>query len=190
MPEPATLAQVITAYKEGLTHGVEHFRHDLAKLRTGRASSQMFEDLKVDVYGTPTPVKHVGTVTVVDTQTVTIQPWDQTLLSKIEKAVTTSDLGLTAVVDGRSVRVPIPRPTVERRREFVKIAKKGLEDAKVALRNLRHKAIEAAKKLEKDKLATQDELKRAEGDIQKLLDQHVKALDDAFAAKEKEIMGD
>ena len=161
---------------------------DFAKLRTGRASTGLVENLKVDYYGTPTPVSQMASVAVPDSRTLTIQPWDKGAFALIEKAIVKSDLGLTPSNDGKVIRITIPALTEERRKELTKLAKKYSEDAKVAVRNVRRDANEHLKKLEKDKAMTEDELKKATEDMQKVTDKYVKKCDDKTLAKEKEIM--
>ena len=161
---------------------------DFSKLRTGRASTSLVENIKVDYYGTPTPINQLSSVAVPDSRTLTIQPWDRGSFSLIEKAIVKSDLGLSPSNDGKLIRITIPALTEERRKELTKLAKKYAEDAKVAVRNVRRDANESLKKLEKDKLLTEDDLKKATEDMQKLTDKYVKKCDEKAQAKEKEIM--
>lgn len=161
---------------------------DFGKLRTGRASTALVDAIKVDYYGTPTPISQLASVAVPDSRTVTIQPWDKGAFSGVEKAILKSDLGLTPVNDGKIIRISIPPLTEERRKELVKVSRKYTEDAKVAVRNVRRDANEQLKKLEKDKLISEDELKKAGEDVQKLTDKYVAEADKRCQAKEKEIM--
>lgn len=163
---------------------------DFGKLRTGRASTSLVEELKIDYYGTPTPVSQVASIAVPDSRTITIQPWDRGAFSLVEKAILKSDLGLTPVNDGKIIRIGIPPLTEERRKELVKVARKYGEDAKVAIRNIRRDANDVLKKLEKDKDKgySEDEIKRAQEAIQKLTDGYVGKIDQKFQEKEKEIM--
>ena len=161
---------------------------DYGKLRTGRATTGLVEDIKVNYYGTPTPIKQLASVAVPDSRTVTIQPWDRGAFSLVEKAILKSDLGLTPMNDGKLIRIAIPPLTEERRKELSKVAKKYTEDAKVAIRNIRRDVNDALKKLEKDKVLSEDELKKAMDDIQKLTDSYVAKSDAKASAKEKEIM--
>ena len=161
---------------------------DYGKLRTGRATTGLVEDIKVDYYGTRTPIKQLASVAVPDSRTVTIQPWDRGAFSLVEKAILKSDLGLTPMNDGKLIRLAIPPLTEERRKELSKVAKKYTEDAKVAIRNIRRDVNDALKKLEKDKVLSEDELKKAMDDIQKLTDSYVAKSDAKASAKEKEIM--
>ena len=151
---------------------------DFAKLRTGRASTALVDGIKADYYGTPVP----------DSRTLTIQPWDKGGIAAVEKAILKSDLGLTPVNDGKIIRIVIPPLTEERRKDLVKVARKYSEEAKVAVRNVRRDANDGLKKLEKDKEITEDELKKAVDDVQKLTDKFVGDVDKKCAAKEKEIM--
>ena len=161
---------------------------DYGKLRTGRATTGLVEDIKVDYYGTPTPIKQLASVAVPDSRTVTIQPWDRGAFSLVEKAILKSDLGLTPMNDGKLIRLAIPPLTEERRKEISKVAKKYTEEPKVAIRNIRRDVNDALKKLEKDKVLSEDELKKAMDDIQKLTDSYVAKSDAKASAKEKEIM--
>ncbi len=161
---------------------------DFGKLRTGRASTALVDGIKVDYYGTPTPISQLASVAVPDSRTVTIQPWDKGSFSGVEKAILKSDLGLTPVNDGKIIRISIPPLTEERRKELVKVSRKYTEDAKVAVRNVRRDANDQLKKLEKDKTISEDELKKANDDVQKLTDKYVADADKRCQAKEKEIM--
>ncbi|MDR1857332.1 MAG: ribosome recycling factor [Desulfovibrio sp.] len=161
---------------------------DFGKLRTGRATTALVEGIKADYYGTPTPIEQMASVAVPDSRTLTIQPWDKGGIGPVEKALLKSDLGLTPINDGRIIRIVIPPLTEERRKELVKVARKYTEETKVAVRNIRRDANEAMKKLEKDKAITEDELKKAVDEVQKLTDKFIGDADKKCAAKEKEIM--
>ena len=161
---------------------------DFAKLRTGRASTALVDGIKADYYGTPTPISQMASVAVPDSRTLTIQPWDKGGIAVVEKAILKSDLGLTPVNDGKIIRIVIPPLTEERRKDLVKVARKYSEEAKVAVRNVRRDANDGLKKLEKDKEITEDELKKAVDDVQKLTDKFVGEVDKKCAGKEKEIM--
>lgn len=174
--------------EERMEKALASLERDFAKLRTGRASTALVEDLKVDYYGTPTPIQQLASIAVPDSRTITIQPWDRNAFGPVEKAILKSDLGLTPMNDGRLIRISIPPLTEERRKELTKISKKYTEDAKIALRNIRRDANESLKKLEKDKAISSDELKKAMDDIQKLTDSYVKKADAKAQVKEKEIM--
>lgn len=161
---------------------------DFTKLRTGRASPSLVDEIKVDYYGTPTPIKGVATVSIPDSKTIAIQPWDRGAFALIEKAIQKSDLGLNPMNDGKLIRIVIPALTEERRKELSKLAKKYGEDAKVALRNIRRDVNDAMKKLEKEKLISEDEVKKALDEIQKVTDKYVAKCDVKYQAKDKEIM--
>ena len=174
--------------EERMEKALVALERDYGKLRTGRATTGLVEDIKVDYYGTPTPIKQLASVAGPDSRTVTIQPWDRGAFSLVEKAILKSDLGLTPMNDGKLIRIAIPPLTEERRKELSKVAKKYTEDAKVAIRNIRRDVNDALKKLEKDKVLSEDELKKAMDDIQKLTDSYVAKSDAKASAKEKEIM--
>ena len=157
-------------------------------LLPGRAFSAFVDGIKADYYGTPTPISQMASVSVPDSRTVSIQPWDKGGISIIEKAILKSDLGLTPVNDGKVIRIMIPPLTEDRRKELVKVARKYTEEAKVAVRNVRRDANDGLKKLEKDKAISEDEQKKASEDVQKLTDKFVAEADKKCAAKEKEIM--
>lgn len=161
---------------------------DFAKLRTGRASTALVEGIKADYYGTPTAIGQMASVAVPDSRTVTIQPWDKGGIAAVEKAILKSDLGLTPVNDGKVVRISIPPLTEDRRKELVKVSRKYGEEGKVAVRNVRRDANDGLKKLEKDKVISEDELKKSAEDVQKLTDKFVAEVDKRCANKEKEIM--
>lgn len=161
---------------------------EFTKLRTGRASTSLVEAIKVDYYGTPTPINQVASVAVPDSRTVTIQPWDKGAFPLVEKAILKSDLGLTPMNDGKLIRISIPPLTEERRKDLVKVSRKYTEDAKVAIRNVRRDVNEQFKKLEKDKVLSEDELKKTGEDVQKLTDKFVAETDKRCQGKEKEIM--
>ena len=160
---------------------------DFSRLRTGRASTGLVDNIKVDYYGTPTPISQLASVAIPDSRTITIQPWDRGAFASVEKAILKSDLGLTPVNDGKIIRISIP-PLTDRRKELGKLARKSGEEAKVAVRNVRRDANDQLKKLEKDKAISEDELKKATDDVQKLTDKYVAKVDEKCAAKEKEIM--
>jgi ribosome recycling factor len=161
---------------------------EFSHLRTGRASVALLDGVKVDYYGTPTPIDQLASVSTPDSRTITIQPWDRAAFGLVEKAIMKSDLGLTPVNDGKIIRIGLPPLTEDRRKELVKLAKKYTEEAKVAVRNIRRDANDALKKLQKDKAISEDDLRKGEADIQKATDSFVAKLDQSFAKKEKEIM--
>ncbi len=163
-------------------------KEEFAKLRTGRASAGLLEGIKVDYYGTPTPINQLATINIPEPRLIVIQPWDVSQIGAIEKAVLSSDLGLTPTNDGKIIRISIPQLTEERRKELVKVAKKYAEECRVAIRNIRRDANEKLKKLEKDKLISQDELKKAQQEIQKITDDEIEEINALLEKKEEEIM--
>ncbi len=182
------MEEIKSKAKERMDKTLESLVRDFTKLRTGRASASLVEDIKVDYYGNLTPLNQVASVAVPDSRTITIQPWDKSGFAAIDKAIQKSDLGINPVNDGKIIRIVIPPLTEERRKELVKLAKKYGEDAKVALRNIRREANDALKKAEKDKTITEDDHRKASDDIQKLTDAYVGKVDEKCAAKDKEIM--
>lgn len=179
---------VIANMKSHMEKSVEALRKEYQKVRTGRASTALLDDIKVDSYGTPSPLNQVATLAVPEPRTITIQPWEPKMIAVIEKAIMKSELGLNPVNDGKLIRLVLPPLTEERRKDIVKGLKKQGEDTKVAVRNIRRDAIDSLKKLEKDKQITEDELKRAEKEVQTLTDGFVTKVDEVFAHKEKEVM--
>jgi ribosome recycling factor len=167
---------------------VEDFRKELASVRTGRANAALLDNVRVDYHGTPMPVNQLGTVTVPDASMLVISPWDPSAVALIDKAIRASDLGLNPTNDGKVVRVPIPSPTEERRKELVKHVHKVLENHRTAVRNIRRDIKEAIDKLEKDKKISQDEQKRALDELEKVSHAETKKIEDLSASKEKEVM--
>jgi ribosome recycling factor len=174
--------------EEGMKKAVDSFKRDLQKIRTGRANAAMLDSIKVDYYGTPTPVNQVATVQVVDARLITVKPWEKSMLPVIDKAIRASDLGINPVSDSELVRLPIPPLTQERRKELAKVVNKQTEEARVAVRSARRDAMDLVKEAEKDKEITEDERKNGEKKIQDLTDKYIAMLDDIAKAKEKEIM--
>jgi ribosome recycling factor len=181
------LNDITTDAEEGMKKAVEAFKRDLAKVRTGRATTAMLDGVRVDYYGTPTPLNQVASVTVVDARLISIKPWEKSMIPIIDKAIRASDLGLNPVPDAELVRLPIPPLTAERRRDLVKSVKKMTEESKVAVRAARRDAMDMLKEAEKDKEITEDEKKVGERKVQDLTDKYVATLDDLEAKKEKEI---
>ncbi|KAA2286248.1 ribosome recycling factor [Arenimonas fontis] len=171
-----------------MAKSVEALRQELTKLRTGRASTALVDHLKVNYYGSDMPLSQVATVAVSDARSITITPWEKGMVSAVEKAILASDLGLTPNTAGQVIRINLPPLTEERRKELSKHVHHEGENAKVAVRNVRRDAIQHVKELLKDKQITEDEARRAEDDIQKLTDKHVKDVDDVVKAKEQELM--
>jgi ribosome recycling factor len=174
--------------EDGMKKAIEAFKRDLAKVRTGRATTAMLDGIKVDYYGTPTPVNQVATVTVVDARLISVKPWEKNMVPIIEKSIRASDLGINPVADSDLVRPPIPPLTQERRRDLVKNVKKLMEEAKVAVRAARRDAMDLLKDAEKDKEITEDARKGGEKRIQDLTDKYVDSVDQLAGTKEKEIM--
>ena len=167
---------------------IEAFRKELGKVRTGRASFSLLDGVKVDYYGTPTPLQQVGTLSVPESRLITVTPWDTKMIGPIEKAIQGSGLGLNPSSDGKMVRIPIPPLTEERRRELAKVVRKMAEDARVSVRNVRREAIEKLKDREKKKEVSEDVVKRGQERIQKETDAHVKKIDEILKSKEQEIL--
>jgi ribosome recycling factor len=167
---------------------IEAFRKELGKVRTGRASFSLLDGVKVDYYGTLTPLQQVGTLSVPESRLITVTPWDTKMIGPIEKAIQGSGLGLNPSSDGKTVRIPIPPLTEERRRELAKVVRKMGEDARVAVRNVRREAIERLKEREKKKEISEDVVKRGQERIQKETDAHVKKIDEILKSKEQEIL--
>jgi len=184
----ATPKDAIAGARTRMEKAVEDFRKELSGIRTGRANVSVLDSIRVDYHGTPMPVNQLGTVTVPDATMLVIAPWDASAVAMIDKAIRASDLGLNPTNDGKVVRVPMPAPTEERRRELVKHMHKTLENHRTAVRNVRRDAKEAIDKLEKDKKISQDEQKRALDELEKLSQAETKKIEDLAAAKEKEVM--
>ena len=180
----AVLAEVATKMDRTL----DAFRRDLTQLRTGRATPALVENLVVDYYGAMTPLKQIASISAPDARAIMIQPWDTGSLREIEKSLMTSDMGFNPSNDGAIITVPIPQLNQERRQELVKILKRRIEDGKVSVRNVRRDGLESLRKLEKDKLISQDENRRAQDRLQKTTDGHTKQIDETGSAKEAEIL--
>ena len=187
MPEPTDVKGVVEETKKKMTKSLEATKKEFHNIRTGRASIGLVEHLQVDYYNTPTPLKGLGTITVPDPRTIQIQPWDVSIVGEIEKAVLKSDLGLTPNNDGKLIRIQIPPLTEERRSELTKVVKRLAEEGRVAVRNIRHEAIEAIKGQEKGKTISEDESHHGQKEIQKLTDRFTQEVDQAVTKKEAEI---
>ncbi len=179
---------IIHGTKTKMSVAINFLKSELGKLRTGRASPAILDDIRVEYYGTLAPINQVANVTVPDARLITIQPWEANMVTVIEKAILKSGLGLNPSHDGKVIKLPIPPLTEERRKELVRYVKKLGEDGKIEVRNIRRDANEHCKKLEKSEHVSEDDLKRGEKDIQKLTDDHIKLIDDIVVQKEKEIM--
>jgi len=184
----ATTKDAMAAAKTRMEKAVEDFRKELSSVRTGRANAAILDHVRVDYHGTPMPVNQLGSVTVPDATMLVISPWDPSAVALIDKAIRASDLGLNPTNDGKVVRIPIPSPTEERRRELVKHIHKVLENHRTAVRNIRRDIKEAIDKLEKDKKLSQDEQKRALDELEKVSHAETRKIEDLSALKEKEVM--
>jgi ribosome recycling factor len=182
------LKDIYLQLKTRMDKAVEDFRKAMAATRTGRASVHMLDSVNVDYYGTAMPLNQIAQVHAPEAQLITVQPFDPTALSAIEKAIRTADLGLNPMNDGKLIRIPVPPLTEERRKDMVKHLHKILEEHRTAVRNIRRDGNEAIKKALKDKKITEDEEKRAMEEIQKLTDGEIKKMEDMSKAKEKEIL--
>jgi ribosome recycling factor len=179
----------IKATLEGkMDQSIAALKHNLTKIRTGRANPALLDTVQVDYYGSLVPISQVANLSLLDARTISVQPWEKGMGAKIEKAIRDSDLGLNPSSMGDLIRVPLPAMTEERRRELTKVVRGEGESSKIAIRNLRRDANEAVKKLVKEKLASEDDQKRSEADIQKLTDRHITEVDRLVASKEQEIM--
>lgn len=171
-----------------MDQSIAAFKNNLTKIRTGRANPALLDTVHVDYYGAMLPLSQVANLSLLDARTISVQPWEKGMGAKIEKAIRDSDLGLNPSSMGDLIRVPMPLMTEERRRELTKLVRNEGEGAKVAIRNLRRDANEAVKKLVKEKLASEDDQKRSEAEIQKLTDRHIADVDRMVASKEHDIM--
>ena len=188
MASIAALKDVHAQLRTRMEKTVEDFRANLLSTRTGRASVHMLDQVKVDYYGTDTPIAQVAQISTPEAQLILVSPWEQTMVAPIEKAIRTSNLGFNPMHDGKVIRVPIPPMTEERRKETVKHLAGVLEDHKTAIRNIRRDGNDAVKKAAKDKLISADDEKRANEEIQQLTDAEIKRVEELFKAKEKEIL--
>ena len=183
-----TTKEAIAAGRTRMEKAVDDFRKELATIRTGRANASILDAIRVDYHGTPMPVNQLGTVTVPEATLLVISPWDPSVVGLIDKAIRASDLGLNPTNDGKVVRVPMPSPTEERRKEIVKHLHKALENHRTAVRNIRRDVKETIDKLEKEKKISQDEQKRALDEMEKISHAETKKIEDLSAAKEREIL--
>ncbi len=183
-----TVAEIRKITEQKMNRSIESLKSELTKIRTGRASPALLDHVHVDYYGSMVPISQVANVTLVDSRTVGIQPWERKMVQAVDKAIRESDLGLNPVVLGELIRVPMPPLSEERRRELTKVVRNEGEHAKVAVRNLRRDANENLKRLLKDKSISEDDERRAQDDVQKLTDRFVADIDRLLAEKEKEIM--
>ena len=177
-----------TDYGKRMEKALDHLAEEFGAVRAGRANAKVLDRITVEYYGSETPLNGVATISSPDARTLVVQPWDTTLLKEIQKAIQASDLGINPQNDGKVVRLIFPQLTEERRKELTKQVKKYAEEAKVAMRNIRRDGMDYVKKLKKNNEITEDDQKKAEKDLQDLLDKYTKKADEALAAKEKELM--
>ena len=182
------MEQIIKDAKSRMDKSLEALRAELAKVRSGKATTALLDGIKVDYYGNMTPLNQVGNLTVLDAHTLSFTPWDKSMVNPADKAILEANIGLNPVSDGTNLKIPIPPLNEERRKELAKIVKKFGEDAKIAVRNIRRDANDHLKREQKDKKISEDQLKDAEDRIQKLTDEHTQKVDDVLKHKEKEIM--
>ncbi len=182
------LEKIIHETEDKMKKAVEFTRQELSKLRSGKATVALLDDIKIDYYGQKLPIAQTSSVGTPDAHLITVQPWDKSMIHEIERAILAANIGLTPANDGTLIRLPVPALTEERRKELVKVAKKFTEDGRVTIRNIRRDANEHLKKAEKDEHVSEDERKRGETEVQKLTDKYIKQLDNILATKEKEIM--
>ena len=183
-----TIADIKKTAETKMDQSIAAFKNNLQKIRTGRANPALLDTVQVEYYGSLVPLSQVASVALIDSRTISVQPWEKGMGAKIEKAIRESDLGLNPASMGDLIRVPMPPMSEERRKEMTKLARNEGESAKIAVRNLRRDANESVKKLVKDKLASEDDQKRAETDVQKFTDKHIAEIDALVAGKEQEIM--
>ena len=182
------IADIKTHMETKMDQSIAAFKNNLQRIRTGRPSPALLDTIHVDYYGSMVPLSQVANVQLLDARTLSVQPWEKNMSAKIEKAIRESELGLNPASMGDIIRVPMPAMSEERRKEMTNVARNEAEGAKIAVRNLRRDANESVKKLVKDKLASEDDQKRAEADIQKVTDKHIATIDALVAAKEQDIM--
>ena len=184
----ANVREVEAGAKTRMEKALTDLQHEIASIRTGRASLSIFDNIKADYYGTPTPLNQVGQLTTPDPNMIVIQPWDAGLIVEIEKALRTSDLGFNPQNDGKIVRIPVPPMTEERRRDVVKHLNKMLEEHRTGIRNIRRDGNDAIKKASKEKLISEDEEKRSLEEMQKLTDEEIRRIEEMSRRKEAEVM--
>jgi ribosome recycling factor len=182
------IADIKKTAEQKMTKTVEALKHDLGKVRTGRAHTGLLDHLQVDYYGTPMPINQCANVTLADARTIAVQPWEKKMVPVIEKAIRDSDLGLNPATSGDLIRVPMPALTEERRKELIKVVRHETENARVAVRNVRRDANEQLKKLLKDHAVAEDDERHAQIDVQKLTDRFIAEIDKVLAAKEADLM--
>jgi ribosome recycling factor len=180
--------QLIKDAKGRMDKSIEALRNELAKIRTGKATTVLLDSIRVDYYGNMVPLNQVGNVSVLDAHTLSITPWEKQMVQVIDKAILEANLGLNPISDGTNLKIPIPPLNEERRKELVKLVRKFGEDSKIAIRNVRRDTNDHLKREQKEKKLSEDQMHDAEGEVQKLTDEHIKLIDDTLKHKEKEIM--
>jgi ribosome recycling factor len=183
-----TSQAVLEGVDRKMDRAIEALKRDLNSLRTGRATPSLIENVSVDYYGVPTPLKQIASITVPDARAILVQPWDKQSLREIEKSLMKSEMGFNPSNDGNMITVPIPPLNQERRQDMVRLLKRKLEDGKVSVRNVRREGLENLRKLERDKAVSQDEGRRAQDQLQKMTDGHTKVIDQVGVSKEAEIL--
>ena len=183
-----TVKEILDTAKDKMGKSAAAYQRDMVGVRAGRANPKLLDKITVDYYGTATPLNQVGNVSSPEPRILVIAPWESSMIKPIEKAIQTSDLGLNPSNDGKVIRLVVPELNEERRKELTKVVRKGAEEAKVAMRNMRRDAMEQFKKLKKDSQITEDDQRKAEDELQKLTDAQIKEIDKIAAEKEKEIM--
>jgi ribosome recycling factor len=183
-----TTNEILDSARKQMEKSFEHYKNQIGKVRTGRASASILDEISVDYYGSPTPLNQTANISVPDARTIVINPYDKSILQNIEKAIQQADLGFNPQNDGNIIRISVPPLTEERRKEFVKMSKKFAEEGRIAIRNVRRDLMESLKKAEKAKEITEDERKRGEEQLQKITDEFIAKLDKVVAEKEKELL--
>ena len=187
-PAQSTPEEVLTEVSRKMDRSIEALRLELGSLRTGRATPSLVENMMIDYYGSPTPLKQIASISAPDPQAILVQPWDKQSLRDIERGLIKSDMGFNPSNDGNNITVPIPPLNTERRQELVKLLKQKIEDGKVSVRNVRRDGLESLRKMERAKFISQDQNRRAQDQLQKTTDGHTKTIDEVGSAKEAEIM--
>ena len=182
------MAEELKIYEEKMQKSIDNLQENFQSIRAGRANPHILDKIKVDYYGTMTPLQQVGNISIPEARIIQIAPWEKKMIKEIEKAINMSDIGINPTNDGSAIRLVFPELNEERRKELAKQIKKYAEEAKVAMRNIRRDGMDYVKKLKKNSEITEDDQKKAEKDLQDLLDKNIKRVDGALAAKEKELM--
>ena len=182
------IADIKKTAEQKMGKTVETLKHDLTKVRTGRAHTGLLDHIHVDYYGTPMPINQCANVTLADARTIAVQPWEKKMVQVVERAIRDSDLGINPATSGDVIRVPMPALTEERRKELVKVVHKEAENARIAVRNIRRDALADVRELAKEKLLSEDEARRAEEEVQKLTDKRIAEVDHALTRKEADLL--